>query len=55
MFRKLAESLTRFKTLARVHPGVQRLRRFAQTNANNFKQKGLTSKGRDLRNALRSR
>lgn len=52
---KLAESLTRFKTLTRVHPGVQRLRRFAQTNMNNFKKKGLSTKGRDLRSALRAR
>jgi len=55
MFAKLAESLTRFKTLTRVHPGVQRLRRFAQTNMNNFKKKGLSTKGRDLRSALRAR
>jgi len=55
MFTKLAESLTRFRTLAKVHPGVQRLRRFTQTRQHNFARKGLSSYGRDLRSALRNR
>jgi len=55
VFSRLAESLTKFKTLARVHPGTQRLRRFAQTRQHNFARKGLSSYGRDLRSALRNR
>ena len=55
MFGKLAQSLTRFKTLARVHPGIQRARRNVQTRQHNFAKKGLSSYGRILRSALRNR
>jgi len=55
IFSGLAESLTRFKTLAKASPYQRKLRVFIKTRQYNFQRKGLSAQGRGLQSTLRNR